>query len=678
VSSNVTDALVAEGADAQADLSAKVRKVTVQMSLIMVPGIALVVVAAPQIMQIFGSGYTDDGATVLRLLALSAIPNAVTTIVVAVAHVRQRLSLVIVLQSVMAALTLGLAWVLVGSHGVQGVAMSWLIAQSVTAVLALIAVARLEAALLRSTRGWLVSRVSAGRRLVARAQAWQVVRANIGVVPKGALPDGKVGILAHQHDLLVLSAGSAAVPLVVRVATGANGHRVVRAHEAALDAIHDDPRLRPIAALAPDLLAVAEDARWLVETRVPGQSVCAMSGTVTPEAARAGLDLLERLHGATAQQVIAGTDEVDRWVHRPIATVARNLHDEGAVRGLAALHARLNAELLGRPLTVARLHGDPSFDNILLADDGRTVTGVVDWEASQVGLPEIDVITLVLARRGEVGDEELGQDVLDLLANGWSAPEQALLGRGWSVNAHVRPTTLVLLAWLGHVSANLEKAERYGTNRWWIHHNVEAVLRGLADVEAIDLNATDDLDGAAAMPSPVELGALASDAVAEPAVAAAAAAARAPLVPRSLRLPVVAASLAAWAAYALDAPVLVRVLVVVAAVGLAPALALGRRTATDPDERLRRAVVGGAGAVALDVVLAELLLYSGLWSAGRFLALVCASTIALCLVRSGPPEVPAEPADISRRGNHPVMAIGPDVIDLRAGAGTAHKPGASR
>ncbi|MCU1497034.1 MAG: hypothetical protein JWM47_987 [Acidimicrobiales bacterium] len=621
VSSNVTDALVAEGSVAQRDLAAKVRRNGAQVALLVIPGVAVTVLAAPQIMAVFGGGYGGEAVTTLRLLALSAVPNAVTTMVLAVAHVRRRMWLVVLLQSLVACLTLGMSWVLLDSHGVTGVAAGWLVAQLATAIVAVAVTIRVEPGLWRGVRAGLVSRAAALRKGLARRRARRLLPTSLADVPRAAIPNSPLALLGYQHDVLVVAGGTSALPLIVRVAVGRNGRRGIAAHRLQLRSVHADPELSAIAPLVPEVV-LEDGANWLVETARPGRPGSSLDGYEDRTRAMvAGLGTLADLHGSTARQLVVDAELVDRWVHEPVALVAGVLRSEQAAAGLAALHRRLTGELLGRPVTVARLHGDPSFDNLLFSDGGRRVTGMVDWESSARGLPEIDVIAFVLSRRAVESDGEMGDDVADLLANGWTAEERELLGPSWSVNAHVRPTTLVLLAWLGHVAANLAKAERYRANRWWLRHNVVAVLEKIA---------RDELGAHAVGPDP-----LAPDVAYAPAVERAAPAPaprprpRDRLRPARLRLVVAAVAVASWLAHALSAPVIARSALVVAAVLVVPAVALGRRLGA-PGAR-GRMVVGAAGAVALDVATAEALLYTHQWSPGRFLVGVTVVAFLLCI-----------------------------------------------
>ena len=185
VSSNVTDALVAEGDRAQDGLAHKVRRTSAQTALILVPGVAVTVLAARPIMSMFGSGYTGEAAFVLRLLALAAVPNAVSTVVIAVAHVRRRMSIVIAIQSVMSVLTLGLSWVLIGPYGVQGVAWAWLIAQVLSAVLAVGIALGTETSLRAAIRSRLIGWLRSLRGHLDGRRARRALAERLGGPPTG-------------------------------------------------------------------------------------------------------------------------------------------------------------------------------------------------------------------------------------------------------------------------------------------------------------------------------------------------------------------------------------------------------------------------------------------------------------------------------------------------------------
>ncbi|CAN5898437.1 hypothetical protein BH23ACT2_BH23ACT2_31010 [soil metagenome] len=137
ISSNVADSAVAVAAGGDEAGGRKAFRSAARLVALLV-GVAvgaLLLVAGP-VMGVFGSGYRDETTALLILLALAAVPNAFTTLVIGLAHVRRRLRPVVLMQAMMAAGTLGGAWLLVGGRGVTGVGVAYLLTQSVVAVVA--------------------------------------------------------------------------------------------------------------------------------------------------------------------------------------------------------------------------------------------------------------------------------------------------------------------------------------------------------------------------------------------------------------------------------------------------------------------------------------------------------------------------------------------------------------
>jgi O-antigen/teichoic acid export membrane protein len=143
LSSNVGDALVATGSRGEAPLAEVVRGAARQVALLLVPGVLAVVALAPHVMGAFGPGYRAEGTTLLRLLAVAAVPNAVTTLVIGAAHVRRRLRPVVVAQAAIAVGSLGGSVALMGGHGIAGIGIAWCATQTVVAAGALAVAPRL-------------------------------------------------------------------------------------------------------------------------------------------------------------------------------------------------------------------------------------------------------------------------------------------------------------------------------------------------------------------------------------------------------------------------------------------------------------------------------------------------------------------------------------------------------
>jgi O-antigen/teichoic acid export membrane protein len=97
-------------------------------------GVAVLFVVAPYILRIFGEDYATEGTTLLRLLALAAIPQCVVALALALARVRQRIHEVVAIQAVSCAFVLGLGLVLLRIYGLNGIGLAWLIGQSILAL----------------------------------------------------------------------------------------------------------------------------------------------------------------------------------------------------------------------------------------------------------------------------------------------------------------------------------------------------------------------------------------------------------------------------------------------------------------------------------------------------------------------------------------------------------------
>ncbi|MET7599239.1 hypothetical protein ABZS84_29865 [Streptomyces sp. NPDC005481] len=106
-------------------------------------GVTVVLVAAaPQILSLFGAAYAAEGTTLLRMLALSALPNLLLSVAIDVARARRRLRWAVALQAAMCVLVLGLTPLLLTEFGVVGAGIAWLVTQCVIAVFLLVSWSR--------------------------------------------------------------------------------------------------------------------------------------------------------------------------------------------------------------------------------------------------------------------------------------------------------------------------------------------------------------------------------------------------------------------------------------------------------------------------------------------------------------------------------------------------------
>jgi O-antigen/teichoic acid export membrane protein len=99
-----------------------------------IPLTIALIVGAPYILRIFGEDYAEYGTSVLRLLALAALPGTINTMYVNVARVQRRMSRVAMVFGGQAFIVLGLTWLLLKPYGLTAVGVAWLVGQSAVAI----------------------------------------------------------------------------------------------------------------------------------------------------------------------------------------------------------------------------------------------------------------------------------------------------------------------------------------------------------------------------------------------------------------------------------------------------------------------------------------------------------------------------------------------------------------
>jgi O-antigen/teichoic acid export membrane protein/GT2 family glycosyltransferase len=114
------------------------RRMLKHTGLLLAGCVAVLAAAAPLILRIFGPQYAQDGTVLLRLLALSALPNLVIVTAVSIARSEQRMRIVVVIYGSVSFLVLGLTEVLVPVMGISGAGAAWLIGLTVVAAALLV------------------------------------------------------------------------------------------------------------------------------------------------------------------------------------------------------------------------------------------------------------------------------------------------------------------------------------------------------------------------------------------------------------------------------------------------------------------------------------------------------------------------------------------------------------
>ncbi|MEU2908991.1 lipopolysaccharide biosynthesis protein [Streptomyces massasporeus] len=141
---NMASSLTAHASHDPRQLADGVRGALRRMTLLLVPVVAVLVVFAPYILTPFSPDYAEHGSTVLRLLALGALPRVVVELYIGVLRVQGRTGVLAALQGTMCALVLGCAAVLFTPAGIAGA--GWAVLLSMT-LIAVASMAGLRAAL---------------------------------------------------------------------------------------------------------------------------------------------------------------------------------------------------------------------------------------------------------------------------------------------------------------------------------------------------------------------------------------------------------------------------------------------------------------------------------------------------------------------------------------------------
>jgi len=131
VNAGMGSSLIVEAPGNRSQLSTYGQKVLRHTLVLISPVVAILVLAAPWVLRIFGQSYADQGSSALRLLALSAIPHLINTIYASRARVQRRMNRVIGIYGPALVLVITLSLLLVHVAGITGVAFAWLITQTV-------------------------------------------------------------------------------------------------------------------------------------------------------------------------------------------------------------------------------------------------------------------------------------------------------------------------------------------------------------------------------------------------------------------------------------------------------------------------------------------------------------------------------------------------------------------
>ncbi|WP_371667093.1 hypothetical protein OG985_05475 [Streptomyces sp. NBC_00289] len=133
LNSNMGASLIVEAAHDPSQLAAHCRLVLRHTLVLLACAATALCAAAPLILRIFGPEYARNGADLLRLTAVSALPNLVVVAAVSICRAQRRLRLLMGILATVCTLATVLSYVLLGPMGIAGVGAAWLVAQTTVA-----------------------------------------------------------------------------------------------------------------------------------------------------------------------------------------------------------------------------------------------------------------------------------------------------------------------------------------------------------------------------------------------------------------------------------------------------------------------------------------------------------------------------------------------------------------
>ncbi len=519
VSGSMGSSLVVEASTHPKELQRLALRVQSQLLLIVVPMAAVIIAGAPLILSLFGFGYAKNGADVLRLLALSAIPYTVIVVFVSIARVRRRLSRAIVAYFSLSVLVLGLSAVFLPRFGLIGVGYAWLGGQSLVALAILATWSRkLSAAVSRdpavpgvvrigslaildpeqhgrSLAGYLVKPwrllESASRTRLA-ARLWPQIleiAGRQGRYPLSAATELQY-IIQTQTDMAIFALGTRGLPpfALLKLPLTESAVESAKAQARPLEVICAYPDLERLQSLLPEQIAagVAGGQPYTIEKRLAGIDgrLALENPAIREPLLFDAVEVISTLHMATASLATLDRTALDRWIAAPLERIAwvtgrlpggRRYQD-----GIRALASSLEGALIGRTLALSWIHGDFVPGNFLASTATNALSGIVDWELARSGeLPLLDIYQLIFATRRETQGVEFGGLVAQALdGQPFSNFEKRLiaLNQEYLPGDPVEPRAMLLLFWLRHVGANLTKSSRYDRHWLWIYRNLLPVL----------------------------------------------------------------------------------------------------------------------------------------------------------------------------------------------------------
>ncbi len=480
LSSNAAYALLAESSYDQAKLHKNSFQAGLLSLALTVPVMLVGFVGARYLLLIYGSDYADNSANVLRILLVAAIPNVLYQIFIGRLRVRGRMVGVVVFETILSVIVVGLSWLLLPRYGINAVGIAWLVGLTVLATYAAISESIWLWASHLDTN--LVRRVGSGLR---RARSGRPTRGMDARLSEVMAREGLAATAVHwlpsgDHGQTAIVGIGENDNLDVTFARSPEGAAKLARESEVLGVLSTDPALFPIAGILPTLKASGADEgrEYTVVTKHDGPIAADLirGGVPVDVVCRSVLEPVSMLHRATARSVVVDEDHIADWIDESRLHLASQGRASELKLGL--LGDALRAALVGATIEVGRIQGSLGLDNIVMTADPIAVSEIRHWEWSREMPVAVDAATLTLSCLSLRGHLELGELVRQLLAD--PTPFEQHPAMAATPASTVSSRALILLTWLQIVGRPLPPSRTMSSDVFWLARNAQPVLAALS------------------------------------------------------------------------------------------------------------------------------------------------------------------------------------------------------
>lgn len=516
----MSSSLTVESAINRRQLAHLVSDATAHTLIVLLPVVLGVILLSRPIMLLFGENYADEGAGILRILALQCVPWSLVTIHLVVARAEGQMRWAATVQGITAVLGVVFGLLSVQYFGALGLATSWLLAQccALSVILARKYFGQGAGSIVVLGMG-LASAIS---RIVHELKNLPTTSFSQTGGDRELEELLVAAGVASPQDYSLVSGSRTQSDVKTQVVVDQNGKASFYFKEslslAGAESMRQSGRL--LAELNkrlhpgkykiafPNVLSAQQRAgvERTLESALEGTEGRLLTAKL-PNAAvllAPALRAIEHLRSQRASTLKVDQTWIANWISAPAEVIlaVRVPWMTTRVQKTAIINftQALRRYWLGRTINVGTGHGDYCLGNLLfapltgfdtqpLSSSGKLeVTAILDWDQAVENAPfGLDECFLLLSARIQATGQEFGEIVRDfLLSPVWTHEEI------FALRAAVQPTNgasnalwfedaqanraLAGLAWLRHIVSNLEKSEKYHRSWLWKAWNLHRVL----------------------------------------------------------------------------------------------------------------------------------------------------------------------------------------------------------